>query len=92
MNQQLSFYQRPVARVLETRLLETPRRLQIVAGPRQVGKTTLVQQVLSARPAASCYFVAADNPNQSGTSAYDSLSMQLAAADGGIPPGAGWVQ
>ena len=57
-------YQRPVADVLKVRLSEAPDRLQILAGPRQVGKTTLVRQVLdsSDRPAASTHYAAADNP------------------------------
>jgi predicted AAA+ superfamily ATPase len=39
-------YQRPQAGVLAERLAESRRHLQVVAGPRQVGKTTLVQQVV----------------------------------------------
>ena len=39
-------YLRPSAAVLTRRLAEPRRFLQVVAGPRQVGKTTLVQQVI----------------------------------------------
>ncbi len=39
-------YQRPLAATLAERLAEPRRHLQVVAGPRQVGKTTLVQQVV----------------------------------------------
>ncbi|MDX1998326.1 MAG: ATP-binding protein [Thermoanaerobaculia bacterium] len=39
-------YQRPQTDVLERRLLEPRRFLQVVSGPRQVGKTTLVRQVM----------------------------------------------
>jgi predicted AAA+ superfamily ATPase len=39
-------YQRPQAATLAERLAEPRRHLQVVAGPRQVGKTTLVQQVV----------------------------------------------
>lgn len=39
-------YQRPQASALAERLAEPRRHLQVVAGPRQVGKTTLVQQVV----------------------------------------------
>jgi hypothetical protein len=38
-------YQRAEARVLAARLAEPRRFVQVVAGPRQVGKTTLVRQV-----------------------------------------------
>lgn len=37
-------FQRNQVRVLQARLKETPRFITIVAGPRQVGKTTLVRQ------------------------------------------------
>lgn len=41
-------YQRPQAATLAERLAEPRRHLQVVAGPRQVGKSTLVQQVVEA--------------------------------------------
>jgi len=41
-------FQRPQAAVLAARLAEPRRHIQVVAGPRQVGKTTLVQQVVEA--------------------------------------------
>ncbi len=41
-------YQRPQAATLAERLAERRRHVQVVAGPRQVGKTTLVQQVVEA--------------------------------------------
>lgn len=54
-------FQRDSAAVLTARLGEPRRFLQVVAGPRQVGKTTLVQQVLAEcdRPHV---FVSADEP------------------------------
>src|SRR5208337_3112884 len=39
-------YMRPQTKVLVARLKEQRRFLQVVAGPRQVGKTTLVRQAL----------------------------------------------
>ncbi|MEO8154958.1 MAG: ATP-binding protein [Rhizobacter sp.] len=39
--------------------------MQILAGPRQVGKTTLVRQLLANRPAQSGLYVAADEPERS---------------------------
>ena len=47
--------------MLAARLGEPRRWLQVVAGPRQVGKTTLVQQVLAAQRRRSL-FVSADEP------------------------------
>ena len=44
-NKTLAGYRRPQAAQLAGRLAEPRRYLQIVAGPRQVGKSTLVQQV-----------------------------------------------
>jgi predicted AAA+ superfamily ATPase len=41
-------FQRPHARVLAGRLAEPRRFIHVVAGPRQVGKSTLVQQVAEA--------------------------------------------
>ena len=54
-------FQRGHAAVLASRLGEPRRFLQVVAGPRQVGKTTLVQQVFAGidRPGV---FVSADEP------------------------------
>jgi predicted AAA+ superfamily ATPase len=58
-------YQRPYAAVLARRLAEPRRFIQVVAGPRQVGKTTLVQQVAEAsgRPVQ---FASADEPTLRG--------------------------
>lgn len=41
-------FQRPQAAALAARLAEPRRFVNVVAGPRQVGKTTLVQQVIAA--------------------------------------------
>lgn len=41
-------YQRPQLHLLLSRLAEKRRFIQVLVGPRQVGKTTLVQQALSA--------------------------------------------
>ncbi len=56
-----SAYQRPQAAELARRLAEPRRHLQVVTGARQVGKTTLVQQVTEQlrRPVR---FVSADEP------------------------------
>jgi len=54
-------FQRGHAATLRRRLAEARRFLQIVAGPRQVGKTTLLQQVLADATSPSVY-VSADEP------------------------------
>ncbi len=41
-------YKRKEYSALLTRLMESPRRIQVVTGPRQVGKTTMVRQVMKA--------------------------------------------
>lgn len=58
-------YERPQARVLARRLAEPRRLLQVVAGPRQVGKTTLVRQVVEA-VALPTHFASADEPTLRG--------------------------
>ena len=64
--------QRDVLESFRERLLEPRRFLQVVAGPRQVGKTTLVRQALSALArqtgnAVAQHSVSADNPGLVGT-------------------------
>jgi len=66
-------FERPRALLLRQRLDEPPRFLNVVSGPRQVGKTTLVRQVLSARPSI---FVASDQP----VTDYDPFSDNQASA------------
>lgn len=58
-------YTRPQAAVLSGRLAAQRRFIQVVAGPRQVGKTTLVQQVLDASALPAVY-ASADEPTLRG--------------------------
>jgi hypothetical protein len=55
-------FQRQQAAILAARLEEPRRFLQVVAGPRQVGKTTLVEQVLAAAERPTVY-ASADEPS-----------------------------
>jgi predicted AAA+ superfamily ATPase len=58
-------FQRPQAAELARRLAEPRRFVQVVAGPRQVGKTTLVQQVTEAVK-VPVRFTSADEPTLRG--------------------------
>jgi len=58
-------YQRPYSHLLHSRLAEPRLFLQVVAGPRQVGKTTLVQQVCT-RLAKPLHYASADEPTLRG--------------------------
>jgi uncharacterized protein len=69
-------YQRPQAADLSRRLAEPRRHLQMVAGPRQVGKSTLVQQVTGALPVPVRY-ASADEPTLRGE---DWIGQQWEAA------------
>lgn len=48
--------------LIRSRLLESRRFIQLVLGPRQVGKTTVVKQVLEAVEIPSLYYLADDAP------------------------------
>lgn len=61
MSKKKPAYQRPQAAVLAARLDEPRRFLQVVAGPRQTGKSTLVQQVTDGLDVPVRY-VSADEP------------------------------
>jgi hypothetical protein len=54
-------YRRPIFEVLMRRVRERRRFLQILAGPRQVGKTTLARQVLDSLDFPS-HYASADDP------------------------------
>jgi len=58
-------YRRPESATLRERLREPPRFLIVVAGPRQVGKTTMVRGVLASHPSERYTFVAVDSPDES---------------------------
>ncbi len=84
-NEQDVTYQRPHAVVLAGRLAEPRRFIQVVAGPRQVGKTTLVQQVVAAA-GLPVVFASADEPTLRGPAW---IAQQWEAARLGLGPRGG---
>jgi hypothetical protein len=60
-------YRRPHFKELIKRLKEARNFIQVLAGPRQTGKTTLIQQVLKTIDIASHYASADNVPNRSKT-------------------------
>lgn len=69
-------YRRPQTAILAARLKEPRRFIQVVAGPRQVGKSTLVQQVVQTL-AAPVRYASADEPTLRGA---DWIAQQWEAA------------
>ncbi|MCF6271484.1 MAG: ATP-binding protein [Melioribacteraceae bacterium] len=59
-------YQRPTIKTLEKRLSEKRKYIQLLAGPRQVGKTTLISQYIKTAKAPT-YYVSADNQSSEGS-------------------------
>lgn len=54
-------YRRPVYRILLARIKEERKFLQVLAGPRQTGKTTLIRQAMESLRQAS-HYASADEP------------------------------
>ncbi|MDX8406916.1 MAG: ATP-binding protein [Mariprofundaceae bacterium] len=52
-------YSRPIFQTIEKRVAEPRRFIQVLAGPRQVGKTTLARQLMAALP-YTVHFASAD--------------------------------
>ncbi len=80
-------FQRPQAAILAPRLAAPRRFIQVVAGPRQVGKTTLVQQVIETLP-VPVRQASADEP---GLRSSDWIAQQWEAARLAIEGPAGAV-
>src|SRR5579875_2063167 len=82
MSKARTLYRRPQAAELARRLAEPRRFIQVVAGPRQVGKTTLVQQVAEGLGAPVRY-ASADEPTLRGSEwiAQQWEAARLAARD-----------
>lgn len=78
-------YERPAGAILARRISEPRRFIQVVAGPRQVGKTTLTHQVVS-RMDIPVRFASADDPTLRGTGwiaeQWDAARLEAGEGDG----------
>lgn len=87
-------YLRPTTHRLMMRLTEPVRRIIVVAGPRQIGKTTAVHQALRGRPPLSCKFHAVDAPDTDADAPLDFSASSAGATrmPGMAPPqDAAWL-
>lgn len=82
----MAFYRNQV-QALRDRLQEPPLFITIVAGPRQVGKTTLVRQALEK---CAHQFIAVDQPTEPRASAFGDFTSQTSEIDG-APRDAAWL-
>jgi len=80
----LPSFARPQLAVLVNRLAEPRRLIQVVAGPRQVGKTTLVLQALERTPLRARYASADDVAGRGGD--WVAVQWDLARAQAGDAP------
>ncbi|MCX7694081.1 MAG: ATP-binding protein [Tepidimonas ignava] len=80
-------FQRPQVAVLASRLMEPRRFIQVVTGPRQVGKSTLVQQATDPLPLPVRY-VSADEPTLRDThwiaQQWEAARLALRGDDGAV--------
>ncbi|WP_200348807.1 ATP-binding protein [Halochromatium glycolicum] len=89
MSNPIIAYQRPQAAELRRRLAEPRCFIQVVAGPRQVGKTTLVQQ-LAEDVGPGVRYASADEPTLRGAE-WIAQQWEAARLEGGDAGGAGMV-
>jgi len=84
LSNSLPHFTRPQYASLARRLAEPRRFIQVVAGPRQVGKTTLVQQVTEASGFTARY-ASADEPTLRGPAWLEQQweAARLTAGDAG---------
>lgn len=82
-------FERSQINVLRKRLGEVPRFMIVVAGPRQVGKTTMVSRAI---PIGRSTFIAVDQPLPDAVDPFGAQSVtSLSQAEAGSPPGAEWL-
>lgn len=84
-------FERHHIHILRQRLDESPTFMVVIAGPRQIGKSTLVRQVLVGRPAS---FVAVDQPLPELVDPFTGLRVDAGLSTQTIPgaqPTAEWL-
>lgn len=84
-------FERHHIHTLRRRLDESPTFMVVIAGPRQIGKSTLVRQALTGRPAS---FVAADQPLPERADPFSGSRMNAGPSTQIIPgaqPSAEWL-
>ena len=80
-------FQRYHVQLLQSRLHETPRFITIVAGPRQIGKTTLVRQAIEE---IEHLFISVDPSGESGWMAFTMSTMPIQEVEG-APRNSAWL-
>jgi AAA domain len=83
-------YQRKEVNILLERLTETPRSLIMIAGPRQVGKTTAIRHALQQFPKNRYRFLAIDQPDDNDANTFDVFNQDTFEQDACIRDGA-WL-
>lgn len=86
----MSAYQRNQVSLLYERLQEMVRLITIVAGPRQVGKTYLVRQVLSRFPKQQSTFLSIDLDGQNFAPGLPDSGV-VSVEDAAVPRDASWL-
>ena len=82
-------FQRSQFGILKARLAEPPRFMVVVAGPRQIGKSTMVREVLRGMPST---FRAADQPDAGILDPFEESSQSVAVQTlPGAAPTAEWI-
>ena len=77
-------YKRPILKTLQERLAEPRRFIQVLAGPRQVGKTTIARQAMAKIGDAAIY-ASADEPVLKGAAWVEQWRQQGRAATADRP-------
>jgi hypothetical protein len=81
----MEMYKRPIFSTLETRILEKRKFIQVLAGPRQTGKTTMARQLMAELDTTSHYSTA-DEPALKGP-AWIEQQWEAARIKAGKKPG-----
>lgn len=84
-------FQRSIVARLSNRLGEAVQRIQIITGPRQVGKTTAVQQAMAPRHPDSWLYAATDEPAREVAAGETDRVVAYAPSPAGVRIGPAWL-